>query len=70
MFSTKKGLASILGNFTKTLSELDAFIHANAEETKALTAKMEGIRAQRTEVITEGMRAIKTAENIRSIIGG
>lgn len=73
----KKTLTSILGTFTKALTELDEFIQQNAAAALAKTDQIENLRIERNALteernalIEEGTKAMKVYENIRSIIGG
>lgn len=73
----KKTLTSILGTFTKALTELDEFIQHNDAAALAKTDQIENLRIERNALIEErnalieeGTKAMKVYENIRSIIGG
>lgn len=66
----KKTLASILGTFTKTLAELDEFVVQNSAAVVTKTEQIEALRQERIALIDEGTKAMKVADNIRSIIGG
>ena len=74
--TSKKTLASILGTFTKTLTELDEFIKQNDAAVLTKTDQIENLHIEsnalieeRNALIKEGIKAMKVSENIHPIIG-
>lgn len=70
MFNRKLSIGNILSSFDKVLVNLKTFIQESSEESERIYNEISLLKAERTQVMQDNLKAQKVLANLEELLGG
>lgn len=70
MFNRKLSISNILSSFDKVLVNLKTFIQESSEESERIYNEISLLKAERTQVMKDNLKAQKVLANLEELLGG
>ncbi|CDI06787.1 hypothetical protein [Pseudomonas aeruginosa] len=70
MFNRKLSISNILSSFDKVLVNLKTFIQESSEESERIYNEISLLKAERTQVMQDNLKAQKVLANLEELLGG
>ncbi|QDH46193.1 hypothetical protein Pa223_032 [Pseudomonas virus Pa223] len=70
MFNRKLSISNILNSFDKVLVNLKTFIQESSEESERIYNEISLLKAERTQVMQDNLKAQKVLANLEELLGG
>lgn len=70
MFNRKLSISNIPSSFDKVLVNLKTFIQESSEESERIYNEISLLKAERTQVMQDNLKAQKVLANLEELLGG